>query len=63
MRGQIANSISCNSSILPADSLERKQNHAPNCRGATATSEKNRVAFRTMAEAEAAGYRKAKDCR
>ena len=38
-------------------------NHAPNCRGAASTSEKNRVAFKTAAEAEAAGYRKAGDCR
>ena len=37
--------------------------HAPNCRGAAAMSEKNRVAFKTAAEAEAAGYRKAGDCR
>lgn len=37
--------------------------HAPNCRGAAATSEKNRVAFQTAAEAEAAGYRRAGDCR
>ena len=37
--------------------------HAPNCRGAVATSEKNRVAFKTAAEAEAAGYRKARDCK
>jgi endonuclease YncB( thermonuclease family) len=37
--------------------------HAPNCRGAAATSEKNRVAFKTAAEAEASGYRKAGDCR
>jgi len=36
--------------------------HAPNCRGAAATSEKNRVTFKTTAEAEAAGYRKAGDC-
>jgi len=37
--------------------------HTPNCRGAAATSEKNRVAFKTAAEAEAAGYRKAGDCK
>jgi endonuclease YncB( thermonuclease family) len=37
--------------------------HAPNCRGATSMSEKNRVAFKTAAEAEAAGYRRAGDCR
>lgn len=37
--------------------------HAPNCRGATATSEKNRVTFASRAAAEAAGYRKAGDCR
>jgi endonuclease YncB( thermonuclease family) len=37
--------------------------HALNCRGATAISEKNRVAFKTAAEAEAAGYRKARDCK
>lgn len=37
--------------------------HAPNCRGAVATSEKNRVLFKTAAEAEGAGYRKAGDCR
>lgn len=37
--------------------------HAPHCRGAAATSEKNRVAFKTAAEAEAASYRKARDCK
>jgi len=37
--------------------------HAPNCRGAAATSEKNRVAFATREEAETAGYRKAGDCK
>jgi hypothetical protein len=37
--------------------------HAPNRRGAAATSEKNRVTSMTAAEAEAAGYRKAKDSR
>lgn len=37
--------------------------HAPNCRGAASMSEKNRVAFKTAAQAEAAGYRKAGDCR
>lgn len=37
--------------------------HAPNCRGAASMSEKNRVPFRTAAEAEAAGYRKAGYCR
>jgi micrococcal nuclease len=37
--------------------------HAPNRRGAAAMSEKNKVAFRTAAEAEAAGCRRAGDCR
>ncbi|WP_337175106.1 thermonuclease family protein [Paludisphaera sp.] len=37
--------------------------HAPNCRGAASMSEKNRVTFATAAEAEAAGYRLAGDCR
>ena len=37
--------------------------HAPNCRGAAASSEKNRVAFKTAEEAEAAGYRRARYCR
>jgi len=37
--------------------------HAPNCRGAAAMSEKNRVAFKTAAEAEATGYRRARDCK
>lgn len=36
--------------------------HAPHCRGAAAMSEKNRVQFKTAAEAEAAGYRRAGDC-
>ena len=36
--------------------------HKPNCRGAAAVSERNRVAFASVAEAEKAGYRKAKDC-
>ena len=36
--------------------------HAPNCRGAVATSEKNRVDL-SREEAEEAGYRRARDCR
>ena len=36
--------------------------HKPNCRGAATTSERNRVTFASEAEAEKAGYRKAKDC-
>jgi methylphosphotriester-DNA--protein-cysteine methyltransferase len=31
--------------------------HKPTCRGAAGMSEKNRVEFKTAAEAEAAGYR------
>jgi micrococcal nuclease len=34
----------------------------PACRGAAATAEKNRVTFASEAEAEKAGYRKARDC-
>ena len=37
--------------------------HSPHCRGAASMREKNRVPFETAAEAEAAGYRKAGDCR
>jgi endonuclease YncB( thermonuclease family) len=37
--------------------------HKPTCRGATSMSEKNRVRFDTAAQAEAAGYRQAWDCR
>ena len=36
--------------------------HRPTCRGAANMSQKNRVEFKTAAEAEAAGYRKAGDC-
>jgi endonuclease YncB( thermonuclease family) len=36
--------------------------HKPTCRAAAAMSEKNRVTFASGAEAEKAGYRKAKDC-
>jgi endonuclease YncB( thermonuclease family) len=36
--------------------------HKPTCRGATSMSEKNRVRFDTAVQAEAAGYRQAKDC-
>jgi micrococcal nuclease len=36
--------------------------HKPNCRSAAVMSEKNRVMFASEAEAEKAGYRKAKDC-
>ena len=36
--------------------------HKPTCRGAASMSEKNRVAFASEAEAEKAGYRKARDC-
>jgi endonuclease YncB( thermonuclease family) len=37
--------------------------HKPSCRGAAGMKETNRVAFKTAAEAEKAGYRKAGDCR
>ena len=37
--------------------------HAPHCRGAAATKPENRVEFKTAAEAEDRGYRKAGDCR
>ena len=36
--------------------------HKPNCRGATAMSEKNRVTFASEADAQKAGYRRAGDC-
>jgi hypothetical protein len=36
--------------------------HRPTGRGAANMSEENRVAFKTPAEAEAAGYRRARDC-
>lgn len=36
--------------------------HAPGCRDYDRVAERNRVYFRTPAEAEAAGYRKAKNC-
>jgi deoxyribonuclease-1 len=35
--------------------------HAPNCPSVAKMKATNRVAFRTAAEAEAAGYRKGKD--
>lgn len=35
--------------------------HKPNCRAAAAMSERNRVTFASEADAEKAGYRKAKD--
>jgi hypothetical protein len=37
--------------------------HKPTCRGAATMSDKNRVESKTAAEAEAAGYRQAGDCR
>lgn len=37
--------------------------HAPNCPSVARMKETNRVPFRTAAEAEAAGYREAGDCR
>ena len=36
--------------------------HKPTCRGAATMSEKNKVTFPSEAEAEKAGYRRAKDC-
>jgi len=36
--------------------------HVPGCPGYGNVSERNRVTFKTVAEAEAAGYRKAKNC-
>jgi deoxyribonuclease-1 len=36
--------------------------HKPTCRAAAAMAGKNRVTFASEAEAEKAGYRKAKDC-
>ncbi len=36
--------------------------HRPNCPGYNAVSEKNQVRFKTVEEAEAAGYRVAKNC-
>jgi len=36
--------------------------HAPGCPGYASVSERNRVTFRSAAEAEAAGYRRAKNC-
>jgi deoxyribonuclease-1 len=37
--------------------------HKPTCRGAAITSERNRVSFDTAEQTEAAGYRRAGDCR
>lgn len=37
--------------------------HKPNCRGAAAMRAEHRVPFRTEADAVAAGYRRARDCR
>jgi len=37
--------------------------HAPHCRGVATMKPENRTAFKTAAEAEGAGYRKAGDCR
>lgn len=37
--------------------------HVPGCRNYDDISQKNRVIFRTEAEAQAAGYRKAGNCR
>jgi endonuclease YncB( thermonuclease family) len=36
--------------------------HKPTCRGAATTAEKNRITFASEADAEKAGYRKARDC-
>jgi hypothetical protein len=36
--------------------------HLPNCPDYNKVSEKNRVPFKTEAEAQAAGYRKARNC-
>jgi methylphosphotriester-DNA--protein-cysteine methyltransferase len=36
--------------------------HMPNCPDFNKVSEKNRVRFETEAEAQAAGYRKARNC-
>jgi deoxyribonuclease-1 len=36
--------------------------HKATCRAAAAMAEKNRVTFASAADAEKAGYRKAKDC-
>jgi Metal binding domain of Ada len=36
--------------------------HLPHCPGYSKVSERNRVPFETEAEAQAAGYRKAKNC-
>ena len=36
--------------------------HRPDCPGYSSVSESNRVMFKTEAEAEAAGYRRAKNC-
>jgi len=36
--------------------------HLPNCPDYSKVSERNRVLFKTEAEAQAAGYRKARDC-
>jgi len=36
--------------------------HLPNCPDYSKVSERNRVPFVTEAEAQAAGYRKAKNC-
>ena len=37
--------------------------HAPYCKGAAAMKPENRVAFKTAAEVEAAGFRRAGDCK
>ncbi len=37
--------------------------HTPTCRGATSMSAKNRVSFDSVERADAAGYRRAGDCR
>lgn len=36
--------------------------HKPTCRGAATMAEKNRVPFDSAADAEKAGYRRARDC-
>jgi deoxyribonuclease-1 len=40
----------------------RHDYHKPACRGAAAMAETDRVTFASEAEAEKAGYRRAKDC-
>lgn len=42
--------------------FERKIYHLPNCPDYSKVTERNRVLFKTEAEAQTAGYRKAKNC-